>query len=191
MSEPNLVERYQAYRVRRFLANSEKWRDMLPGWRTRPRRRALVTGLAVTFALMLAVAVACHFSEWAPLLWLPVCVLFLPIWTSLAVVSGRQGDAPTEALDEWEVQQQNSARSIALSITQWLMTIPVAYLIIGSVVTGGSHTTMAYTGGLLTLTMLMVGGCLPTMILAWSQPDPEPDPVADHPEEAACTPATP
>lgn len=185
MSEPNLVERYQAYRVRRFLANSEKWRDMLPGWRTRRRRRDLVVALLITFALMLAVALTCHFYEWAPLLWLPACVLFVPVWTALAIVSGRQGDAPTEALDEWEVQQQNSARSIALSITQWLMMIPVTYLIVGSVVTDGDHATMAYTGGLLTLTMLMIGGCLPTMIVAWSQPDPEPDPVADHPEEAA------
>ncbi|MET4613962.1 peptidoglycan/LPS O-acetylase OafA/YrhL [Rhodococcus sp. PvR044] len=184
MPEMNLVERYQAHRVRRFLANSEKWPHMLPGWRTRQRRRILVIALAATFALMLAVGVLCHFFEQAPLLWLPACLLFFLVWPSLAIVSGRQGDAPAGALDEWEVQQQNSARSISLSITQWLVMIPVIYLTYGSAVTGGTHTTMAYTGGLLTLTMLMIGGCLPAMILAWSRPDPDPE-SDEFPMEAA------
>jgi len=62
--------------------------------------------------------------------------------------------------------------------------IPVIYLTYGSAVTGGTHTTMAYTGGLLTLTMLMIGGCLPAMILAWSRPDPDPE-SDEFPMEAA------
>ncbi|MGW6375654.1 hypothetical protein ACWFRB_06255 [Rhodococcus sp. NPDC055112] len=175
MPELNLVERYQAHRARRFLANSEKWRHMLPGWRTRHRRRILVIALAATFAFMLAVGVLCHFFERAPLLWLPAMTLFFPIWIALQIVSGRLGDAPTGTLDEWEVQQQNAARSTGLSITQSLMMIPVTYLIVGSVITEGSHTTMAYTGGSLALTTLMIGGCSPTMILAWSRPDPDPE----------------
>lgn len=175
MHDQNLIERYQADRARRFLRNSEKWQQMLPGWRTRHRRRILVGALAATFVFMLAVGVLCHFFEHAPLLWLPACLLFFPIWTALQIASGRLGDAPAEALDEWEVQQQNAARSIGLTITQWLVMIPVFYLIFGSVITDGDHTTMAYAGGLLTLTTLMIGGCAPTMILAWTRPDPDPE----------------
>lgn len=183
--EQTLIERYQAYRTRRFLANSEKWQPMLPNWRSRHRRRILVIALCVAFALMYLVGALCHFFESAPLLWIPACLLFLPVWTSLAIVSGQLGDAPSDALDEWEMQQRNTARSMGLTITQWLMTIPIAYLIVGSVVTDGNHTTMAYTGGLLTLTTLMIGGCSPTMILAWTRPDPDPDTDTDTELERA------
>jgi peptidoglycan/LPS O-acetylase OafA/YrhL len=175
MPEQTLFERYQEHRARRFLVRSEKTETMLPRWRTRSRRRILVVALGVTFVLMLAIGVLCHFFERAPLLWLPACLVFFPIWFSLSIVSGRLGDAPADALDEWEIQQRNAARSIGLSITQWLVMIPVTYLVVGSSVTDGSHTTMAYAGGLLTLTTLLIGGCSPTMILAWSRPDPYPD----------------
>lgn len=174
-SETNLLERYQEHRARRFLARAEQRRHLLPDWRTRHRRRILVVALTVAFAYMLAVGVLCHFFDRAPLLWLPASLLFLPIWALLQIVSGRLGDAPSGALDEWEIQQQNAARSVGLSITQWLALIPVTYLIVGSTVTEGNHTTMAYTGGLLTLTTLLIGGCSPTMILAWNRPDPESD----------------
>ncbi|MFD4181733.1 hypothetical protein [Rhodococcus sp. NPDC058514] len=184
MPEMNLVERYQAHRTRRFLANSEKWRHMLPGWRTQRRRRILVIALSATFTFMFVVGVLCHFFERAPLLWLPASLLFFPIWISLQIASGRQGDAPVATLDEWEVQQQSAARSTGLTITQWLVLIPVVYLTYGSAITGGEHPTMAYAGGLLTLTALMIGGCSPAMILAWSRPDPDPE-SDEFPMEAA------
>ncbi len=182
MPEMTLVERYQERRTRRFLANSEKWRHLLPGWRTRRRRRILVIALTATFTFMFTIGVLCHFFERAPLLWLPACLLFFPIWTTLQIVSGRLGDAPPGTLDEWEAQQQNAARSTGLTITQWLVMIPVTYLVVGASITEGNHTTMAYTGGLLTLTTLLIGGCSPAMILAWTRPDPESD---ELPLEAA------
>ncbi|MFC9788831.1 hypothetical protein [Rhodococcus sp. NPDC127528] len=182
MAEPTIIERYQARRTRRFLADSEKWGRMMPSWRTQCRRRALVLALGATFAFMVTVGVLCQFFDRAPLLWLPACLLFFPIWTSLQIVSGRLGDAPTTTLDEWEVQQQNAARSAGLTITQFLAMIPVSYLLVGSVVTDGGDTRMAYAGGLLTLTTLMIGGCSPTMILAWTRPDPYTD---DYLQEAA------
>ena len=91
----------------------------------------------------------------------------------LQIVSGRQGDAPDAALDEYELAQRNNARSIGLTITQNLMLVPIFYLIFGSVITGGTDTDMAYAGGLMALTVLLVGGCSPAMILGWSRPDDE------------------
>jgi hypothetical protein len=169
------IARYQVYRTRRFLANERKWAGMLPGWRSQRRRRALVVTLAVTFAAMFGVSITCAAGVWwAPLLWLPACLVFFPAWVMLQIVVGRQGDAPSDALDEMEIQQRNAARSVGLSLTQALVMIPVAYLIVGAVITGGTDEAMAYAGGLMTLTMLLVGGCTPAVILGWTRPDPDP-----------------
>ncbi|BBY19709.1 hypothetical protein [Mycolicibacterium litorale] len=173
-TDRTLIDRYQDHRTRRFLKHERTYARLLPSWRTRPRRRLLVILLSATFTFMFAVSVLCAFGvDWAPLLWLPACLVFFPAWTVLQIVSGRQGDAPQAALDEYEVQQRNSARSIGLTATQYLMLIPSFYLIVGATLTGGTDTDMAYAGGLMVLTVLLIGGCLPAMILGWIQPDPE------------------
>lgn len=173
-TDPTLIDRYQDYRTRRFLKFQRKYAHSLTGWRTRRRRRTLVVALAVTFAFMAVVSVMCAFGiQSAPLLWLPACLLFFPLWIVLQVVSGRQGDAPQAALDEYEVQQRNSARSIGLTVTQNLMLLPIFYLIVGSVLTAGTDVDMAYAGGLMATTVLVIGGCLPAMILGWIRPDPD------------------
>lgn len=171
-----LIERYQDYRTRRFLKQERSWSTLLPGWRTQGRRRGLVIGLVITFLFMFAVGVLCAFGlEWAPLLWLPACLAFFPLLTMLQIVSGRRGDAPEGALDEYEIAQRDSARSIGLTVTQNLMMIPIAYLIVGAVVTRGTDESMAYAGGLMVLTVLIVGGCTPAMVLGWTRPDPLPE----------------
>ena len=121
-----------------------------------------MVGLAVTFAFMAGVSVLCAFGiDGRRLLWLPACVFFFPLWIVLQIVSGRQGDAPQAALDEYEVQQRNTARSIGLTVTQNLMLLPIVYLIFGSVITGGTDVDMAYAGGLMAMTVLLIGGCTP------------------------------
>ncbi|MCV7301077.1 hypothetical protein H7J93_15735 [Mycobacterium barrassiae] len=173
-SDSTLIDRYQNYRTRRFLKYERTYSHSLPRWRTQRRRRALVVGLVVTFTLMAVVSVMCAFGiQWAPLLWLPASLVFFVLWIVLQVVSGRQGDAPEAALDEYEVQQRNTARSIGLTVTQYLMLVPIGYLIFGSVITGGTDVDMAYAGGLMVTTVLVFGGCLPAMILGWIRPDPD------------------
>lgn len=175
-TEPSILDRYQDYRTRRFLKTERTYANSLPGWRNRRRRRMLVVGLAVTFAFMAAVGVVCAFGvTWAPLLWLPALALYFPMWMVLQIVSGRRGDAPERALDEYEIAQRNSARSIGLTVTQNLMLLPIFYLIFGAVITDGTDTAMAYAGGLLVTTVLLVGGCLPAMILGWTRADVEPE----------------
>jgi len=173
-TDPTFIERYHDYRTRRFLKFQRKYAHSLPRWRTRRRRRALVVALAVTFAFMAVICVMCASGiQWAPLLWLLACAFFFPLWTVLQIVSGRQGDAPQAALDEYEMQQRNSARSIGLTVTQYLMLLPIFYLIFGSVITKGADTDMAYAGGLMATTVLSIGGCLPAMILGWIRPNPD------------------
>jgi hypothetical protein len=172
-AETTLLDRYEGYRTRRFLKHERRYANSLSGWRSQRRRRLLVIGLVATFAFMFAVGVVCAFGvEWAPLLWLPACVAFFPIWIVLQIVSGRRGDAPTAALDEYEVAQRNSARSVGLTVTQYLMLVPIFYLTFGSVMTAGADTDMAYAGGLMAVTVLLIGGCTPAMVLGWSRIDP-------------------
>jgi hypothetical protein len=174
MPESTLIDRYQTYRAQQFLKNERKYANSLPGWRSQRRRRMLVVGLALTFAFMFVVSVLCAFGIGrAPLLWLPACFLFFPMWVMLQIVSGRQGDAPLATLDEYELAQRNSARSIGLTLTQYLMLIPIFYLIFGSVYTDGTDTDMAYAGGLMAIAVLLIGGCSPAMILGWTRPDPD------------------
>ena len=176
MADADVIERYQNFRTKRFLKQEQVWENSLPGWRSRRRRRILVGILAVTFVAMFGVSVLCAFGvSWAPLLWLPACVVFFPAWIAMQIVSSRRGDAPQGALDEFEIAQRNSARSIGLTVTQNLVMIPVLYLVFGSVITGGTDPNMAYAGGLMALTTLLIGGCTPAMILGWTRPDPEPD----------------
>jgi hypothetical protein len=174
-----LLDRYQDYRTRRFLKTERKHANSLSGWRNQRRRRMLVVGLSVTFAFMFVVSLLCAFGLWwAPLLWLPACAAFFPMWIALQIVSGRRGDAPQAALDEYEIALRNSARSIGLTITQYLMLIPIFYLIFGSTafrdIDADSALDMAYAGGLMATTVLLIGGCAPAMILGWTRRDPEP-----------------
>ena len=173
---PDVIDRYRDYRTRRFLKYERTWAASLPGWRPQRRRRLLVGLLAATFTAMFAISVLCAVGiQWAPVLWLPACAVFFPLWVALQIVSGRQGDAPEAALDEFEIAQRDSARSVGLTVTQYLMLIPIFYLVFGSVLTGGTDENMAYAGGLMAVTMLLVGGCTPAMLLGWSRPDPMPE----------------
>ncbi|GAT12142.1 hypothetical protein H7I77_15455 [Mycolicibacterium novocastrense] len=173
-ADPTLLDRYQESRTRRFLKRERTYANLLPGWRTQSRRRILVVGLAITFASLFVVSVLSAFGlRWAPVLWLGACIVFLPLWTMLQIVSGRQGDAPEAALDEYEVQQRNSARSVGLTITQYLMLIPIGYLLVASIYLQDTDADVAYSGALMSLAVLVFGGCAPAMILGWTRPDPD------------------
>jgi hypothetical protein len=175
-TEDGILARYQNYRARRALKAERAYTDGLPGWRTQRRRRLLVKLLIATFAFMAVVSVLCAVGvQWAPLLWLPACAVFFPLLWVLQLVSGRRGDAAESDLDEFEIAQRNSARSMGLAVTQTLMLVPIFYLIFGAVITDGADTDMAYAGGLMALTVLLIGGTTPAMILGWTRRDPEPE----------------
>ncbi|NLU82462.1 hypothetical protein [Rhodococcus sp. HNM0569] len=175
MSDDNLITRYQQFRTRRFLKNHERTRNMLPSWRTRGRRRLLTGVVAVSIALfaLCGVLVVAADRMWAlPLL--PITAVFFAAWTALQIVSSRQGDAPRDALDEWEIARRNSARSVGLTVTQVVGMIPTAILIYASS-TADVDRDLAYACGVWFVAALLAGGCLPAMLLAWSEPDSEPE----------------
>lgn len=173
-NEPTIIDRYQAFRTRRFLKHERTYAHALPGWRTQRRRRLLVVGLGVVLALMVCVSVLCAFGfRQAALLWVPASLAFFPLWIVLQIVLGRQGDAPLGTLDEFELQQRNSARSIGLTVMQNLLLLPIFYLIAVSTflrdVDAKTALDMTYAGALMALAVLMIGSSLPAMILGWTR----------------------
>ncbi len=116
MSTASLIDRYEDYRTRRFLTHEATFAKWLPAWRTRHRRRILAGAVVALISAMFVISVATYFFPVVAIVWLAVVLVFLPTWTCLQIVSGRQSDAPRHALDEREIAERNSARSIGLSV---------------------------------------------------------------------------
>ena len=172
----NVFDRYQEHRTKSYLKNRKTTQQYFPGLRTRQRRRLLVLGLSLVFALMAAFGIVAAFDPTLGIFAFAAgCVAFVPMWTVLQTVSDQRGDSPTGALDEWELAERNKARSLALSITQGLTIIPAFYLYLGSQWLDDPGRSLAASGAILVLTCLFIGGCSPTMILGWTRPDPDPE----------------
>ncbi|WP_063035527.1 hypothetical protein [Nocardia grenadensis] len=177
-TEPTtLLDRYQAYRVRRWLVRKKQIAGMLPGWRTTPRRRALVVLVIAALAALFVTGVLCAFGlAWAALFAGLSALVFLPSWTMLRIVSQAQDNAPAETLDEMEFAQREKARSFGLSVTQGLTVLPLMYLVwSGALFPEADAFRTAYAGGVMVLATLLAGGCAPAMILAWNRSEPEPE----------------
>ncbi len=146
---------------------------MLPGWRSRRRRRLLVVATALSLLWLAAVGVLCVLGfRSAPLLWLPGVVMFIPSWTMLRIAS--HGHDHTLADYEQHMIERNTARSMGLTLTQALTFVPVAYLlVVGSFFPDADSFRTAYAGGAMAFATLLAGGCAPAMILAWTQAEPK------------------
>ncbi|WP_016694982.1 hypothetical protein [Rhodococcus rhodochrous] len=175
MTTGSLLDRYEDYRTRRFLKNEEITAGWMPDWRTRHRRRILAVAVTVLIALMFAIAITSYFTMAAAVVWLPVALIFLPTWTCLQIVSGRQSDAPRHALDEREITERNSARSIGLSVAQALLLVPIFVLLFGASIDSLDHQALAYSMGGFALASILFSGCLPAVLLAWTRPDDDPE----------------
>ncbi|KAF0848099.1 hypothetical protein [Nocardia caishijiensis] len=178
-STTGLIDRYQDYRVRRWLVQEQRTAGMLKSWRPQRRRRLLVIGVTVALVGLAVAGVLCAFD----LQVVPIAVamvsllLFLPTWTMLRIASGGQDHAPEQMLDEWEIAERNKARSVGLALTQSLTMPGLFFLIWTSAIDPGADAyRTAYAGGLMVLAAVMAGGCAPAMIIGWTRPDPEPEP---------------
>ncbi|MEU1522970.1 hypothetical protein ACH474_21280 [Nocardia rhamnosiphila] len=175
-TEPKtLLERYEAYRLRRWTVREEQIAGMLPGWRTTRRRRALVVTVIAALTLMFVAGVLCAFGlEWAALAGGAAALVFLPTWVMVRIVADSQDNAPADALDELEFAQRETARSLGLTITQVLCVFPMMYLVwSGALFPEADASRTGYAGGVMILATLLAGGCAPAMILAWNRTDPE------------------
>jgi len=175
VSTASLIDRYEHYRTRRFLENEKLTSGWLPNWRTQHRRRILAGTVVALIGAMFVTAVASYFTIVVSLVWLPIVLAFLPAWTCLQIVSGRQSDAPRHALDEREIAERNSARSIGLSVAQGLLMFPIFALLWSPAIDSIDHQALAYSAGGFALASILFSGCLPAVLLAWTRPDDDPE----------------
>ncbi len=181
-AQPQVWRRYENWRARRYerllAKNATKW----PRLRNRRTFRRLVV-LLVAFLLLLLVSAVIAFvsNTWFIVPYLISLVGILATLSVLKVVTGSVADAPVSALDEIQLAQRNSARSIGYLVLFSLMFIPFMMMIVmGSafqLVTGQN----VYGLGVLLITITLVGTCTPTILTSWWMADPDPEDFADDP----------
>ncbi len=170
----------QHRRQQRF---AERTAHRLPGWRTRGRRRTVVRVVVAALVLMLVGVGLSATGLTTP----PVAIAFAVAWLGgtvitvagcfiLRVLTSNVADLPADFLDEREALQRASVRSVALTFILWAALVPTFLLVFGSQL--GEPSVVAYPAGLLLATIIIGGGFLPAMLLAWDAPDPDPDDTA-------------
>ena len=174
MTAEALYDRLQHRRTERYLRRARRHRHRFPRWRTRARRRTLVVVLGALLLALIGAGLWTYTDAPASYTLVLVMILvFLALWTMLQIVSAR-GDAPRDALDEYELALRDRARSIGLTVTQCAAFVPAtALMVLGQI--DALPTRLAYSGGLLVIVALVIGSVTPTMILAWTRPDPDAD----------------
>ena len=168
----NIFTRYRQARTEFFLENDSELARRLPTLRPLKRRRAFVVAMVVALIVATVFAFLEPLIDWAIAVWALCYIAFAFAAIALGVISDRRAEAPDEALDEFEIQRRNEARSTGLRVTQWLGTAAAGYLFIGSVFVS---TNLGVSGGALILISLLAGNTTPAMLLAWTTPDPDPE----------------
>ncbi|WP_200932732.1 hypothetical protein [Williamsia sp. Leaf354] len=176
-AQPQAWRRYENWRARRYerllVKNATKW----PRLRTRRWFRRLVVLLAMFLLLLLVAAVIAFFTnEW--LFFIPYLVSLSGILATLVLlktVTGSVADAPVSALDEIQLAQRNSARSIGYLVLFTLSFIPFMMLIVMGSAFALVSGRNVYGIGVLLITTTLIGTCTPTMLTSWWMADPDPE----------------
>ncbi|WP_189339125.1 hypothetical protein [Williamsia muralis] len=177
-------ESAQARRHQKFMARSG---TRFNGLRNRRSARRLIIALIATMLLIFATAIAMFFTDWAavPFVGLVFCAL-LPLVYALKVVTLNVSDAPAAVLDEIQLASRNAARSIAYTALWISMFIPYAILLILSTGRGDSVDAQAIYGSAVLLIILVTAAtCIPTCLIGWWLPDPDPEDFATYPQVVA------
>lgn len=177
--------RYEEWRVRQYEKTQAKNAHRLAGMRNRRGARILACGVLVSLVLLViasATSFVSHVWFFIPfILGLAGVFGFLKL---LGIVTGNIAEAPVASLDELQLAKRNSARSIGYLAVFSLMFIPyLALIFVGSSVESVSGHTV-YGFGVLLITLMLVGTCSPTLLLAWWTEDPDPEDFADTVDDA-------
>ncbi|MFW0795782.1 hypothetical protein AAFP30_18365 [Gordonia sp. CPCC 205515] len=176
-AQPKAWRRYDEWRAERHLRFNQKHAHQMTGWRNRRGYRRLVRWQIANLLIGLVAAVIAFSTYW---FWIPFLIAVLGCIACqycLRIVTGSVADTPVPALDEIQLAQRNSARSIGFTTLYTLMFIPYIVLIILSTrdqVSGQS----VYGTAILLVILVLAGTLLPTMLTAWWMSDPDPEDVA-------------
>lgn len=169
--------RYREYRIRRFRSMAEEAAAIAPSWRAQRRRRQQVRVLVAILVVMFASSLVLPLREDpAMLVWVLAFAVLMLVSIPLERVMGGQSVAPVEVLDEWEIAGRNAARATGLTVTLRLSLVPFLWLYVaGSFVDGVDYEQVVRGCGILLLTVLIIGAYTPTLVLAWTRPDADPE----------------
>ncbi|MBT0566462.1 hypothetical protein [Williamsia sp. CHRR-6] len=203
--KPELWRRYEDWRVRRYeravAKNAHRW----PSLRNQRTFRRLV-GLAGTWVviMLLGATLAVFGSTWFFVPWVAGLAGVAATLHLVRTVTGSVIDAPVGALDEIQLAQRNSARSLGYWAIFSLIFFPYLMLIwMGSTMDYVRGDTV-YGVGVLLVSLVVAAAALPPLLVAWwtNDPDPEdrpdvivvdepPSPPAAAPSVAESPPASP
>ncbi|MFW0785395.1 hypothetical protein AAFP35_12815 [Gordonia sp. CPCC 206044] len=181
---PSLWRRVDEYRAEQHLKFNAKNAGRLPGWRNRRGYRTLVVAQLVALTIGLIGAVMSFFTNWFFVLFFASVIATGVCMYLLRIVTGSIADTPPAALDEIQLAQRNSARSIGFFVCYTLMFIPYAILIVLSMRDQVSGSAV-YGTAIVMIVLMVFAAQVPTMLVTWwmSDPDPE-DYVTDHNERS-------
>ncbi|MBN0973168.1 MULTISPECIES: hypothetical protein [unclassified Gordonia (in: high G+C Gram-positive bacteria)] len=186
---PALWRRYEEWRGRRHQEFNDKNAHRLTSWRTRRTYRRLVLVQAF-FAILLILSSILAFFDTGIFL-VPFLIGLAGIITTLyltRIVTGSIADTPVTALDEIQVAQRNSARSIGFTVLYSLMFIPYAVLVVLSFDDQVSGQAV-YGSAILLITLVLAAICVPTMLTAWWMADPDPEDFASSTSDPTTIPS--
>lgn len=186
---PALWRRYEEWRGRRHQEFNDKNAHRLTSWRTRRTYRRLVFVQAF-FAILLILSSILAFFDTGIFL-VPFLIGLAGIITTLyltRIVTGSMADTPVTALDEIQVAQRNSARSIGFTVLYSLMFIPYAVLVVLSFDDQVSGQAV-YGSAILLITLVLAAICVPTMLTAWWMADPDPEDLEALPSDTTTIPS--
>jgi polyferredoxin len=159
-------------------------RDALPRVRfSRRRRRVLVGAGALVLALLFIALPGASFQSTLPEPAVVGLVLLLVVlaWLML-LINGSVGNfaAQRGRLDERERAQRDRATAVSYRLVQAGIVIVTGYAMLGS--SGKVGLPVPTNAGQLMMFLLplyFLALTLPTAVLAWTLPDPDPEPVVD------------
>ncbi|WLP91989.1 hypothetical protein [Gordonia sp. NB41Y] len=174
-AQPVFWRRFDAWRGERHQRFTARNAGRLRSWRNRRTYRRVVIAQMTSVLVMLLGAVPAFFDKtWFVIPFVGGALATLVWQRILRIITGSIGDAPVTALDEIQLAQRNSARSLAFIVLFTLMFIPYLVLIGLSVQDEVAGQTV-YGVAILLVSLLLSAGVLPSMLIAWWMADPDPD----------------
>ena len=162
---PEVWARYDNWRARRHEKIMARNAHRFAGLRNHRGIRLVLTIQWGVLALLLAASVTAFFT---PLFWIayaPLLVITIALMLLVRAITGSVGDAPVSALDELQLAQRNSARSIGYISVFSLMFIPY-FVLIALTFRHSVPSQWVYGVAILQITLLAIAGCIPNTLTA-------------------------
>lgn len=184
-AKPALWRRYDDWRGERHRNFVRRNARRMPQWRTRRGYRTVVCLQLACIVVLLAGAITAFVSKsWFLLPFILGVGGIIICQRILRIITGSIGDAPVTALDEIQLAQRNSARSIAFFALFSLMFIPYLLLIALSLRDTVSGNAV-YGVAVVTISLMLVAGVLPSMLTAWWMADADPEDFSENDSSTA------